>query len=527
MTVLKPGELEKIRELLEALAVWTRKLPMAQVALRMGVVILAASLAFLASCAWRSSQQIVKSWERPAECQQFLIRLDETVSEAGVRNGENFSIPGFPYLRANRFISALRDSIEDDAGREQWVRWMQELDLQGRKAEIQNLPEAAVRSLGFGPGGNPDRERLYSQARLCSAELLRSDQEKKDFYPALQTSVKIPDEYSTFLRVAGLYPLTAIPVYWLTLRYQKKIKSWYETKLEDLPVDGRLKVYVPEKKISRDRDQLLRQMEESRQNPLKVPLLEADPVKDLAWLLAPIIIQDEAASYDQIGQVTWKGECPEVDARNPTIYYYVSYAFLQEEPILQVNYVIWFPARAGPNPPAIELGLLDGLTIRLSLDPGGEIFMVDVMNNCGCYHLFAPDRERVGQTLSRPGRLDPFVPQWLPRIGSQERLAIRLNSGWHQVQRLLAGPEPIRAVPYQLVPYDVLETLAREGGRGSSIFDSHGIAKCSERVEPYLLFPMGIPRVGYMRQRGHHAIEFIGRAHFDDPDLFNQNFIFE
>jgi hypothetical protein len=30
-----------------------------------------------------------------------------------------------------------------------------------------------------------------------------------------------------------------------------------------------------------------------------------------------------------------------------------------------------------------------------------------------------------------------------------------------------------------------------------------------------------------MRQRGHHAIELIGRAHFDDPHLFDQSFTFK
>ncbi len=38
---------------------------------------------------------------------------------------------------------------------------------------------------------------------------------------------------------------------------------------------------------------------------------------------------------------------------------------------------------------------------------------------------------------------------------------------------------------------------------------------------------MGIPDVGSMRQRGHHAIKLVGRAYFDDPDLFDLNFEFE
>jgi hypothetical protein len=29
-----------------------------------------------------------------------------------------------------------------------------------------------------------------------------------------------------------------------------------------------------------------------------------------------------------------------------------------------------------------------------------------------------------------------------------------------------------------------------------------------------------------MRQRGHHAIKLVGRAHFDDPQLFDESFEF-
>lgn len=69
--------------------------------------------------------------------------------------------------------------------------------------------------------------------------------------------------------------------------------------------------------------------------------------------------------------------------------------------------------------------------------------------------------------------------------------------------------------------------LPHEDGRAESIFDARGVAKGSERVERFILFSMGIPSVGSMRQRGHHAIELIGRVHFDDPDLFDQSFIFK
>jgi hypothetical protein len=195
------------------------------------------------------------------------------------------------------------------------------------------------------------------------------------------------------------------------------------------------------------------------------------------------------------------------------------------EPILQIQYVIWYGARNGAKPPWFERGHLDGLTIRFSLDPRGMPFMVDIMNNCGCYHLFAPDRARVNQVLVPSAATPPFVPQNLPKIEGGELLGLRVNSGWHQVQRLSPVREANGAVPYELLPYEALESLPTGNGPGKSIFDSEGIVPGTERSERFFLFPMGVPSVGSMRQRGHHAIDFIGRVHFDDPNLFERNFI--
>jgi hypothetical protein len=153
--------------------------------------------------------------------------------------------------------------------------------------------------------------------------------------------------------------------------------------------------------------------------------------------------------------------------------------------------------------------------------------MVDVINNCGCYHLFAPDPDRVDRIVSQPLEFDAFVPQWLPAIPSGRRLGIRLSSGWHQVQRLLAVQEAADSTPYELIPYDVIESLSQEDGQRESLFDMQGIAKGSERAERFVLFSVGIPSIGSMRQRGHHATELIGRAHFDDPYLFERNFGFK
>ena len=82
-------------------------------------------------------------------------------------------------------------------------------------------------------------------------------------------------------------------------------------------------------------------------------------------------------------------------------------------------------------------------------------------------------------------------------------------------------------LPYRLAPYEQLEMLLDSQSNTASIFKPNGIARGSERIEPLLLFSMGIPDIGAMRQRGHHAVKLLGRSLFDDPDIFNDNFEFK
>jgi hypothetical protein len=483
------------------------------------------SFLLLLGCASYLSQRIPEALERPRPCQEFFERLDEKVREAGVRDASAFSVPGFPYLRTSRFLSALKERLKDDQERMTWVGWMQDLDLRSRKKEINSLPDPMVRSITS--KDRPDRDSLYSRVESCSSELLNHDQSRSGFYRSLEPLVEVPDEYSLVLRTAGLYPLIALPVAVVTENSREKIRRRFDTNLKDLPVDGSLRAFVPGKGQPLGRERIREIIEESRENPLRVPFPDAIRKKELVEVFAPIFIQDMAASYDRLGEMRWENHRIEVNPEKPTVYYYFSHTLLKGEPILQINYAIWYSERAGDRPPSIEKGHLDGLIIRISLDDQGRPFMGEAMSNCGCYHLFAPDRERVDRILSRPLMFDAMVPQWLPEISSGERLGIRINSGWHQVQRLDSVKEAPDPIAYELVPYEVLETLPHEDGRTESIFNEYGIAKGSERVERFILFSMGIPSVGSMRQRGHHAIELIGRAHFDDPLLFEQNFVFK
>jgi hypothetical protein len=484
-------------------------------------------LFLVTGCTSFMAQRVPLSLERPKECQAFLSALDERVEEAGVRDAANYPVPGFPYLRTNRFFSSLKDNLNNQERKEQWSLWIQKADLEARKKEISNLPDHIVASFSSKQGTPSSREQLYERASSCSDKLYQHDKTRPDFYETLIPFIGVPDEYSFIMRTIGLYPFMAIPVALTTDSSRKQIRAWYDTNLENLPIDGRPRAFVPVEYSFLPENEIEAIIDASRENLQGVPLPDEKSGKKLVEQLAPVFIQDIAAPYDQVGRLVWNGGCPDVDQTKPTVYYYFSNALLKGKPILQINYVIWYSGRAGKRAPRIEWGHLDGLTLRVSLDEVGKPFMVDIVNDCGCYHLFVPDKEHVDRIITKPLRFDPFVPQWLPDVPPGQRLGVRLNSGWHQVQRLIAAKDYLEPIPYELLPYDILEVLPREDGRTESIFNSKGIAKCSKRIERYILFSMGIPEIGSMRQRGHHAIELIGRVQFDDPDLFDESFVFK
>jgi hypothetical protein len=475
-------------------------------------------------CATYVTYQQVAALKRPPEYALFFKLLDETVKEAGVRNASVFPIAGFPYLRTSRFLTGLKTELNSDARREQWIRWLQQLDLEARRKEIQNLSDENVGDLARQIGLYADRKILYRRVVSYSEALLSHDQERPDFFETLQAAVINPSEYTTALRVVGVYPLASIPVTTVTRRLQGEFKKWHHSPADQLETLGQLTAYEPSQKLKYSQQTVRLILNRSRRNALGVPLPSDADQKILLAMFAPVLYQDVAAVYDKIGEVVWLDNKVSVNPVRPTGYYFVSHARLKGVPILQLNYVFWYSARNGPKSPRIERGPLDGVTVRISLDNDGQPFMADIMNNCGCYHFFVPQLKKVGKIIPTPDGLDAFVPRRLPESYPQEPLRLRILSGWHQVAHLNGEMTATTFRPYELHPYDRLESLPHGDGTLESIFNYKGIAKNSERIEPLIFFPMGITDIGSMRQRGHHAVKFVGREVFDDPDIFDRNF---
>ncbi|MFZ0728295.1 MAG: hypothetical protein WAM61_21135 [Desulfobacterales bacterium] len=490
----------------------------------MAVAVLAS--AFLHACAGLAPQQKALPSGRPSEAESFLATLDAAVTDAGVLEASSYKVPGFPYLRTDRFLAAMPARLVDEKEKELWIEEMFRLDVAARKKEIRNLPDETVERLSPEPGATVDRESFLAKTSLATASLLEHDRQQPYFFETVKAAATVPEEYSTAMRVFGLYPVAAVPITIATRVAYDTFKKWHRSPLSDLTVEGRLTVFAAEGDRCGAAGSPATLFAAARRNAFGLPELGDAETAALVRFYAPVISQDTVAGYDRFGEVFWQDRTVAIDQRQPALYFYITRSFIDRQPVWQINYVFWYSERSGRRAPAYEKGPLDGLTLRLSLDRDGQPVMVDIMNNCGCYHFYVPRRERVAKTIETVNGLYPFVPAWLPPEFPDQPLTLRVNSGWHQVEHVSASPAPADALRYRLLPYDGLEALPHADGSHESVFTAAGIMKNSSRIEPYIFFSVGIPDIGYMRQRGHHAVTMIGRAHFTDADIFDGYFVF-
>jgi hypothetical protein len=483
---------------------------------------------FLLGCAGPMIQKEIRSFPRDAGATLFFNHLDLTVKKYAVSDASGFVVPGFPYLRSNRFLEAMKERLVSADVGAYWVEQMLALGLACRQRELSNLSAAALMEISIATGETIDRDTVFKKTESYALQLFRDDQTHPDFMNILKRAVTIPDEYSSTARFFGLYPLACIPVSIATSLAYSRFKKWHRTPLKDLDIDGRLIRFLPASFDLAAHPSFMN----SLYDPLSLdvfglPVLTKGDERRLANRFAPILYQDVVKDYDRIGKIIWQDDRVRVDTGQPVAYYYMSHNFLDGHPVLQINYVFWYSERAGENAPWIERGPLDGLSYRVTLDRTGKPVMVDIMNNCGCYYFFVPQKAIIAKIQKRPREIAPLVPAWLPQEFPAKQINLRVNSGWHQVQKIFTQAGSVSGVAYALIPYEELESLPKAAGQKESVFLPTGIMKDSWRIEPYIFFSMGIQNIGYMRQRGHHAIKMIGRGHFTDADVFDRSFLYK
>ncbi len=468
-------------------------------------------LGLLGGCA-SSPQPLHETPEPPRECRAWFAAAERAVMQAGVRDVQAARVPGQPHLRVDRLLAALAAGRPDGEAFGAWVARAAELAREGWTVELANLPPAARPPLDE---GGPPGERLAA----CLAERVAMTLADTAGRVALLDSARVPDAYVDWQRAVGLYPLTQFAVLAGYFRWRDALDAAYATPLAALPLRGELRRYAsPRPAVS------VAPRPWSR-DALGYPVLDITAQEALFARHAPLWEIDSVDDDDLPGAPAWPAGSwrAAVDTGRPTVYRHLSYTRVAGAILPQLSYLLWFPARPPERDGDIYAGHLDGLWLRVTLGEDGRPLLYDTIHPCGCYHMFFPGPRLVARPAGETVGEGFHVPQRAPELRAGERLVVRVSAGEHQLLRLHAVPASTPATPLAVRDYAVLRSLP-SGGGSRSLFGEAGLVAGSERSERFLLWPMGVPSAGAMRQWGHHATAFVGRRHFDDPGLVEAGF---
>ena len=451
-----------------------------------------------------------------ARCLALYDELDAAVAEYGATPSAPARIAGFPYLRVDRFLADFRTQNLNPAQTVAWLTRLNALDQEARRVEWASLPEPIRMALDR---RHAAADTVPAALAQCAVTLRNADSGDPERLALIRERARVPDDYDTVSQALGLYPLTMLPVDFGIYRYQEEVRARFARPLADLPVRGELRRYGPSAALT-----VVANGAAIPRDALGISEPTPAQAEALFAVHAPIWEVDVATADDRPGAPYWRAEgVPTVDVAAPVVYRYLSHTRRRGEPLLQLNYLIWFAAR--PRTGAFDLlgGPLDGVLWRVTLDRSGQVLLYDSIHACGCYHLLFPGPALRLRAETADWAEPPLVPQPAPAVGNGERVVIRLASGSHELQRVYAD-RPGAATALDVREYAALYAVPVENGSPRGLFGPDGLVAGSERAERWLLWPMGVPSPGAMRERGRHAIAFVGRRHFDDADLLDRLF---
>jgi len=457
-----------------------------------------------------AAEKVVKD-----QCLVFYDDLDQVVAEHGVTPSRPERIVGFPYLRMTRFLASYSQQNLSGAALQSWLMHLADAGLQARLIELASL-ESSVKSR-ISAIYNVD---LQSQLENCAQTMVAVDLASPKRLTLLRKRAVATSEYRLLNKVLGLYPLSSLPVRIGIHQYHDETKAAYAKPLELLPVHGQLRRFHAPVPTDAQPTNLPTKV---AHDALGMPIPTASQLESLFIAHAPIWEIDVVDRYDLPGQPIWLEDGkPDIDHSDSRVYRYPSYTHWQGKVLLQLNYMIWFAERPPTEKFDIYSGKLDGLMWRVTLNTDGTVLLYDSMHACGCYHNFFPTTALALRPETKWLLEPPLLPQLAPQLTAEQRMVIRISTGNHYIQRLYADRPSGQLMHW----HEYLELYATPvvGGGKRNLFRPDGLVTGSERAERWLLWPMGIPSAGAMRERGRHATAFVGLRHFDDAALLNDLF---
>ena len=444
------------------------------------------------------------------DCARWFSDIETSVVRQQTRDAQASIVPGYPYLRVNRFLSAVANT-SGTQGFERWVDNLVELDREARHYESTNLTA---------PGGIDTAELIR-----CGDVLRTHDLNNTEAKTQLRNRAQVPTSYQKAHRVLGLYPVTALGFSWGIRNLHAEQQRVFDTPTASLPVSGHLRRYVSgDAEADLPASVVADILAKARDNTLGTYAIDDEHSAQLFRHFAPTWEVDVVDTNDELAAVRLDESAkPDVDVNEPTVYTLLSQTLVNGKPHLQLNYTVWFAARPVKSVFDLLGGQLDGITWRVTLDHDGTVLMFDAIHNCGCYHVVLPTPALRLRT-TQVGFEEPlFVPKTLPTMTQP---VIRLSSGAHYIQDVYAQDRFTGdRRSYEFASYNTLRSINVPGSdRRKNLFDSRGIVVGTERAERWFFWPMGVVEPGAMRQWGTHAIAFVGERHFDDGDWIDRYF---
>jgi len=452
-------------------------------------------------------------------CANWFEELDATIDRAGVRDAGAYRIPGFPYLRVDRFSASFRDQVDDNpAAFDAWVARLKALDAKAREYEIGNLPAQF-----FPIAGSGDQAAAKANTQLCAAQLAREDLGNAAQRDLLVARAKVPDNYADWKRALGLYPITSIS-------FAKGVEGWHQEAAdmfrkagaETTPAAGVVRYESAAKSVTEKQVSAI--FSHLSTDALGIPQFTDEERDMLFQAYAPAFEIETTGEYDRFGPLSWRnGPAPEVDATRPVAYRRLAFTRSYSKTLVQLVYTVWFSERPSSGATDLLAGRLDGVVFRVTLGTDGAPLVYDTMHPCGCYHMFFPTARVKLLPAQQPVIEWAFVPLTLPALAAAQRVVVRIASRTHYVVDFRPD-SGASGIAYRFANDDDLRALPTADHGTRSAFGPDGIVPGTERGERFFFWPMGIDNSGAMRQWGTHATAFIGRRHFDDADLIERRF---
>ncbi len=373
----------------------------------------------LAGCAAQpalEAARLASSSPEVASCAQWFQALDNEVEAAGVRDLQYFAVPGFPYLRTDRFLaSSLGHAAADASAFAALADRMLDHDRESRSYEIANLPAASVEKWADMRLDDSRDAALHRSVR-CGRLLREVELAKPELRGALLERAAVAPSVPPAAACASAFPRGAGTV----VRFSP-------------PPHGAARVVA-------------RWLSRAEKDPLGQPIISRRELDAVAAAYAPSFELVVASDADRFGSALWRRGASrlDIDAAQPAVYVRSSYAPYEGHALLQIIYTMLFPD--------------DRITWRVTIAPDGEPLVYDASGPGGCYVAALTPRARLREH-THAGR------GALPRLGEEERPLFAIAATSHAIEALGAVRGTDSLARYLLRPYDELRSLRGLDGR--------------------------------------------------------------